>query len=80
MKLYSKKGEFVHELITGLNLQISEAEIIHKQKQITNGSKRARMEAKKEQAFNIATSFEKRDTNKKARQSKYQFLRNRKKK
>ncbi len=61
MKLYSKKGEIVHELITGLNLQISEAEIVHKQKQITNGSKRSRMESKKEHVFNIAASFEKRD-------------------
>ena len=61
MKLYSKKGEIVHELITGLNLQISEAEIIHKQKQVTNGNKRSRMESKKENVFNIATSFEKRD-------------------
>lgn len=78
MKLYSKKGEFVHELITGLNLQISEAEIIHKQKQIMNGNKRARMEAKKEQAFNIAASFEKRDANKIARQKKFELLRRKK--
>lgn len=61
MKLYTKKGEIVHELITGLNLQISEAEIIHKQKQVMNGNRRSRMESKKEQAFNIAASFEKRD-------------------
>lgn len=78
MKLYSKKGEFVHELITGLNLQISEAEIVHKQKQITNGSKRSRMESKKEQVFNVATSFEKRDANKKARQKKFELLRRKK--
>lgn len=75
MKLYSKKGEFVHELITGLNLQISEAEIIHKQKQVTNGSKRSRMEAKKENVFNIAASFEKRDANKFSRQKKFELLR-----
>lgn len=61
MKLYTRKSEFVHELITGLNLQISEAEIIHKQKQVMNGNKRSRMESKKEQVFNIAASFEKRD-------------------
>lgn len=79
MKLYTKKGEIVHELITGLNLQISEAEIIHKQKQITNGNKRSRMEAKKEQVFNTFTKFEKTDANKKARQSKYEYLRKRKK-
>lgn len=78
MKLYSKKGEIVHELITGLNLQISEAEIIHKQKQITNGSKRARMEAKKEQAFNVAASFEKRDARNLERKKRRELARRKK--
>ena len=78
MKLYSKKGEIVHELITGLNLQISEAEIIHKQKQITNGCKRARMQSKANHVFNVAVSFEKRDANKLARQKKFELLRRKK--
>ena len=61
MKLYSKKGEFVHELISGIGIVSSEAKVTHKQKQVMNGNKRARFEAKKEHVFNIATSFEKRD-------------------
>lgn len=61
MKLYTKKGEIVHELITGLNLQISEAEIIHKQKQVMNGNRRSRMQSKTDHIFNVAVSFEKRD-------------------
>jgi hypothetical protein len=80
MKLYSKQGNQTSSFISGLGIQSSEAKVTHKQKQVTNGNKRSRMEAKKEQVFNIATGFEKRDANKKARQSKYEFLRNRKKK
>ena len=78
MKLYSKKGEFTHELISGIGITSSEAKIIHKQKQIMNGNKRSRMETKKEQAFNIAASFEKRDANKIARQKKFELLRRKK--
>ena len=80
MKLYSKQGEQTSSFISGLGIQSSEAKIEHKQKQITNGSKRSRIEDKKDHVFNVATSFEKRNANKKARQSKYEFLRNRKKK
>lgn len=61
MKLYSKKGTFTHELISGIGIVSSEAKVTHKQKQVTNGNKRSRMESKKEQVFNIAASFEKRD-------------------
>ena len=61
MKLYSKKGEFVHELISGIGITSSEAKVTHKQKQVMNGNKRSRMETKKEHIFNVATSFEKRD-------------------
>lgn len=80
MKLYSKQGNYSSPLISGVGIKSSEAKIEHKQKQITNGSKRSRIEDKKNIVFNIATSFEKREANKKARQSKYEFLRNRKKK
>jgi hypothetical protein len=80
MKLYSKQGNYSSSLINGIGIQSSEAKIEHKQKQITNGSKRSRIEDKKDHVFNVATSFEKRNANKKARQSKYEFLRNRKKK
>lgn len=79
MKLYSKKGEFTHELISGIGIVSSEAKVTHKQKQIMNGNKRSRMETKKEQVFNTFTKFEKIDANKKARQSKYEYLRKRKK-
>ena len=75
MKLYSKKGEFSHELISGIGINSSEAKVNHKQKQITNGSKRTRIEAKKENVFNIATGFEKRDANKEARKKKFELLR-----
>ena len=78
MKLYSKKGEFSHELISGIGINSSEAKVNHKQKQITNGSKRTRIEAKKENVFNIATSFEKRDANKEARKKKFELLRRKK--
>ena len=80
MKLYSKKGEFTHELISGIGITSSEAKVTHKQKQIMNGNKRSRMQSNTDHVFNVAVSFEKRDANKKARQSKYEFLRNRKKK
>ena len=78
MKLYTKKGEIVHELITGLNLQISEAEIIHKQKQIMNGNRRARMQSKTEQVFNVATSFEKRDARNLERKKRRELARRKK--
>jgi hypothetical protein len=75
MKLYSKKGEFTHELISGIGIVSNDAKVTHKQRQVMNGNKRSRMEAKKEHVFNIATSFEKRDANKVARQKKFELLR-----
>ena len=78
MKLYSKKGTFTHELISGIGITSSEAKVTHKQKQVTNGNKRSRMESKKEHVFNIAASFEKRDANKVARQKKFELLRRKK--
>jgi hypothetical protein len=78
MKLYSKQGEQKSTFISGLGIQSSEAKVTHKQKQITNGSKRSRMEAKKDHVFNIATNFEKRDANQKARQKKFELLRRKK--
>jgi hypothetical protein len=78
MKLYSKKGSFSSSLISGLGIQSSEAKVTHKQKQITNGSKRSRMEAKKDGVFNSFTSFEKRDANKEARKKKLELLRRKK--
>ncbi len=79
MKLYSKQGSFSSSLISGLGIQSSEAKVTHKQKQITNGNKRSRMQSNTDHVFNVAVSFEKRDANKKARQSKYEYLRKRKK-
>lgn len=78
MKLYSKQGNYTNPLINGIGIQSIEAKVTHKQKQITNGSKRSRMEAKKEHVFNIATSFEKREANQKARQKKFELLRRKK--
>jgi hypothetical protein len=78
MKLYSKKGSFSSSLISGLGIQSSEAKVTHKQKQITNGSKRSRIEDKKDHVFNIATGFEKREANQKARQKKFELLRRKK--
>jgi hypothetical protein len=78
MKLYSKQGSFSSSLISGLGIQSSEAKVTHKQKQITNGSKRSRIEDKKNIVFNIATSFEKREANQKARQKKFELLRRKK--
>jgi hypothetical protein len=78
MKLYSKQGNYTSQLINGIGIVSSEAKIEHKQKQITNGSRRSRMEAKKEHVFNVATSFEKRDANKQARQKKLELLRRKK--
>jgi hypothetical protein len=78
MKLYSKQGSFSSSLISGLGIQSSEAKVTHKQKQITNGSKRSRIEDKKDGVFNSFTSFEKRDANKEARQKKLELLRRKK--
>lgn len=78
MKLYSKKGNYSSSFISGLGIKSSEAKIEHKQKQITNGSKRSRIEDKKNIVFNIATSFEKREANQKARQKKFELLRRKK--
>ena len=78
MKLYSKKGSFSSSLISGLGIQSSEAKVTHKQKQITNGSKRSRIEDKKDHVFNVATSFEKREANQQARQKKFELLRRKK--
>ena len=78
MKLYSKQGNQTSSFISGLGIQSSEAKVTHKQKQITNGSKRSRMEAKKDHVFNVATSFEKRDANNAARQKKFELLRRKK--
>jgi hypothetical protein len=78
MKLYSKQGNYTSSLISGLGIQSSEAKIEHKQKQITNGSKRSRIEDKKDGVFNSFTSFEKRDANKEARQKKLELLRRKK--
>jgi hypothetical protein len=78
MKLYSKQGSFSSSLISGLGIQSSEAKVTHKQKQITNGSKRSRIEDKKDHVFNVATSFEKREANQKARQKKFELLRRKK--
>jgi hypothetical protein len=78
MKLYSKQGNYTNSLISGLGIQSSEAKIEHKQKQITNGSKRSRIEDKKDGVFNSFTSFEKRDANKEARQKKLELLRRKK--
>jgi hypothetical protein len=75
MKLYSKQGEettfFVGSGITSTN-----AKVTHRQKSITNGSKRTRIEDKKEHVFNIATKFESRDKWKKDKKNKREFLRN----
>jgi hypothetical protein len=78
MKLYSKQGNYTNTLISGLGIQSTEAKVAHKQKQITNGSKRSRMEAKKDGVFNSFTSFEKRDANREARQKKLELLRRKK--
>jgi hypothetical protein len=78
MKLYSKQGNQTSSFISGLGIQSSEAKVTHKQKQITNGSKRSRIEDKKDHVFNIATSFEKREANQKARQKKFELLRRKK--
>ena len=78
MKLYSKQGSFSSSLISGLGIQSSEAKVTHKQKQITNGSKRSRIENKKDGVFNSFTSFEKRDANKEARKKKLELLRRKK--
>jgi hypothetical protein len=78
MKLYSKQGNQTSSFISGLGIQSSEAKVTHKQKQITNGSKRSRIEDKKNIVFNIATSFEKREANQKARQKKFELLRRKK--
>lgn len=78
MKLYSKQGNQTSSFISGLGIQSSEAKVTHKQKQITNGSKRSRIEDKKNIVFNIATSFEKRDANKEARKKKLELLRRKK--
>jgi hypothetical protein len=78
MKLYSKQGNETSSFISGLGIQSSEAKVTHKQKQITNGSKRSRIEDKKDHVFNIATSFEKREANQKARQKKFELLRRKK--
>jgi hypothetical protein len=78
MKLYSKQGNYSSSLIAGLGIQSSEVKVTHKQKQITNGSKRSRIEDKKDHVFNIATGFEKREANQKARQKKFELLRRKK--
>ncbi len=80
MKLYSKQGNETSAFISGLGIKSSEAKVTHKQKQVMNGNKRSRMQSNTDHVFNVAVSFEKREANKKARQSKYEFLRNRKKK
>jgi hypothetical protein len=74
MKLYSKQGNYTSSLISGLGIQSTEAKVAHKQKQITNGSKRSRIE----DIFNSFTSFEKRDANKEARKKKLELLRRKK--
>lgn len=78
MKLYSKQGNETSAFISGLGIKSSEAKVTHKQKQITNGSKRSRIEDKKDRVFNIATNFEKREANQKARQKKFELLRRKK--
>ena len=78
MKLYSKQGNQTSSFISGLGIQSSEAKVTHKQKTITNGSKRSRIEDKKDHVFNIATGFEKREANQKARQKKFELLRRKK--
>jgi hypothetical protein len=77
MKLYSKQGNYTSSLISGLGIQSTEAKVAHKQKQITNGSKRSRID-KKDGVFNSFTSFEKRDANKEARKKKLELLRRKK--
>lgn len=78
MKLYSKKGEFTHELISGIGITSSEAKIIHKQKQIMNGNKRSRMQSKTDHIFNVAVSFEKRDIRKAERKKRRELARRKK--
>jgi hypothetical protein len=78
MKLYSKQGNETSTFISGLGIKSSEAKVTHKQKQITNGSKRSRIENKKDGVFNSFTSFEKRDANKEARKKKLELLRRKK--
>ena len=78
MKLYSKQGNETSAFISGLGIKSSEAKVTHKQKQITNGSKRSRIEDKKDHVFNIATNFEKREANQKARQKKFELSRRKK--
>ena len=78
MKLYSKQGNQTSSFISGLGIQSSEAKVTHKQKTITNGSKRSRIEDKKDHVFNVATSFEKREANQKARQKKFELSRRKK--
>jgi hypothetical protein len=78
MKLYSKQGNETSSFISGLGIKSSEAKVTHKQKQITNGSKRSRIEDKKDHVFNIATNFEKREANQKARQKKFELSRRKK--
>jgi hypothetical protein len=75
MKLYSKQGEET-TFFVGSGIASTDAKIVHRQKSSTNGSKRTRMEAKKDHVFNIATKFESRDKLKKDKKNKREFLRN----
>ena len=76
MKLYSKQGEAT-TFFVGSGITSTDAKIVHRQKSSTNGSKRTRIEDKKEHVFNIATKFESRDKWKKDKKMKREFSRNR---
>lgn len=75
MKLYSKQGEQTTFFI-GSGITSTDAKIVHRQKSSTNGSKRTRIEDKKENVFNIAKRFESRDKRKQEKKNKREFLRN----
>jgi hypothetical protein len=76
MKLYSKQGEQT-TFFVGSGITSTTAKIVHRQKSSTNGSKRTRIEDKKEHVFNIATKFEAKDKRKNERKMKREFSRNR---
>ena len=76
MKLYSKQGEAT-TFFVGSGITSTNAKIVHRQKSSTNGSKRTRIEDKKEHVFNIATKFESRDKWKKDKKLNREFSRNR---
>lgn len=76
MKLYSKQGEQT-TFFVGSGITSTTAKIVHRQKSITNGSKRTRIEDKKDHVFNVATKFESRDKRKQEKKNKREFFRNR---